>query len=167
MIQACVFATLLLTLVRHSTAQDNGGASGSVCSQSCAARRQLSSTKQTYTIGVLANQGIDAAISRHNVTFGEYLTFTAGKRFDPPVEFRMRPVEFGDIYSGVETGLFDFLYVSPSPFACIDAQYGAQSLVSHIAKDSFEGTPYNLTQYAGVIFARSDRSDINSIFDLR
>jgi hypothetical protein len=46
--------------------------------------------KQTYYFGIHAPGGVDRAWTQHNTTFEKYLTATAGKRFDPPIEFKMK-----------------------------------------------------------------------------
>lgn len=67
----------------------------------------------------------------------------------------MEPLDFQTMFTAAQDKLVDFLYVSPSPFACVEAEYGAQSLVSHISKRVVGGNTYTLEKFGGVIAAVS------------
>ncbi|CAB9515270.1 unknown protein [Seminavis robusta] len=45
--------------------------------------------KPKYVVGVFSSEGDDIAFRNYNLTFGQYLTATAGQKIDPPVEFDM------------------------------------------------------------------------------
>lgn len=120
-----------------------------------------------YKIGVLNFRGPDSAYAQHNATFAAYLTATVGQRFNPPIRFEMKPLDFQSMFDAAAEGLVDFMYVSPSPFACVEAEYGAQSLVSHISKRKVGGNTYTLEKFAGVIAARADNEEVNSLADLK
>ena len=47
-------------------------------------------------------KGFEAAFQEYNLTFAQYLTQTAGRRFDPPIEFEMQPVDFQGLFDAVE-----------------------------------------------------------------
>ena len=47
--------------------------------------------KKTYYIGLHAPGGVEVALREYNLTFDDYLTATAGQRFDPPIEFKIKP----------------------------------------------------------------------------
>lgn len=79
--------------------------------------------KRVWTVGVLAIRGHDSAYEEFNNTFATYLTATAGRRFEPPIEFRMKPLNFLNVFSDSEEGLVDFIYVNPSAFSCIESEY--------------------------------------------
>lgn len=49
----------------------------------------------------------------YNKTFSDYLTATAGQRFDPPVEFEMVPVNFQGLFDAVQEDSIDFIYANP------------------------------------------------------
>lgn len=123
--------------------------------------------KEVYTIGVLEFRGPGTAFAQHGVTFTEYLTEAAGKRFNPPIRFEMKPIDFQTMFDETEAETIDFIYVSPSPFSCLESEYGAQSLVSHISKRVVGGKVYTLPKFAGVIAVRADTTDINHLVDLK
>ena len=144
------------------------------CGPSCGsgvtqARIPFDSTrhKPLYKVGVLANRGIERAFEQYNKIFAEYLTATVGQRFEPSVEFEMVPVTFQSVFDEAERGDVDFMFASPSPFACVEAQYGAQSLVTKATKSVVDGKTYTLSEFAGKIIARADNDEINTIHDLK
>jgi len=122
---------------------------------------------RVYKIGVLAIRGFEAAYNEFNRTFSDYLTETAGKRFDPPVRFELKPLNFILLFSDVEAVNVDFIYVNPSAFSCIESEHGANSLVSQISRRVVGGQVYSLTRFGGVIFTRADRDDIQTLEDVR
>ena len=122
--------------------------------------------KKLYRVGVLAIRGFDAAYEEFNKTFTDYLTLTAGQRFDPPIEFEIKPLNFISLFSDVEESIVDFIYVNPSAFSCIESEYTARSLVSQISRRSVGGETFALKKFGGVIATRADRDDIDSIYDL-
>jgi ABC-type phosphate/phosphonate transport system substrate-binding protein len=125
--------------------------------------------KSIYTIGVLAIQGAEAEASydAYKPTFTDYLTATAGKRFDPPINFEMVDLDYQTMYDFTESQEIDFLFVSPSPSACLAAQYGTQSLASITKKAVKDGVTYNLSEFGGLIITQADNENINSVEDLR
>ena len=70
--------------------------------------------REVYTVGVLAIRGNEAAYDEFNSTFSDYLTATAGQRFDPPVRFQMKPLNFVQVFSDTQDQLVDFIYANPS-----------------------------------------------------
>jgi ABC-type phosphate/phosphonate transport system substrate-binding protein len=136
----------------------------------CATVRDFDITrhrKQLYRVGVLAIRGFEAAIAEFNTTFTDYLSMTAGRRFDPPIAFEMKPLNFNSLFTDVEESIVDFIYVNPSAFSCIESEYTARSLVSQISRRTVGGQVYHLSKFGGVIAVRADRDDINSIYDLK
>ena len=130
--------------------------------------------KDVYRVGVLAIRGFDAAYSEFNNTFSDYLTATAGRRFDRPIRFELKPLNFNLLFTDVEDGLrtegsegVDFIYVNPSAFSCIESQYGSNTLVSQISLRKVGGEIFHLTKFGGVIFARADNDEVNTIADIR
>ena len=57
--------------------------------------------KRKYRLGVHAIRGEEAAYKEYNQVFSDYLTATAGQRFDPPIEFEMVPVSFQGLFDAV------------------------------------------------------------------
>ena len=123
--------------------------------------------KQVYTVGVLAIRGFDDAYAGFNRTFNDYLTATAGQRFDPPIQFEMIPLNFISLFTSTESSAVDFIYVNPSAYSCIESQYGASSLVTQISRRKVGGNTYDLKEFGGVIAVRANNTEINNIQDLK
>lgn len=125
---------------------------------------------KTYQVGVLAIRGFDAAYAEFNATFSTYLTLTAGRAFSPPIAFQLRPLNFISLFGDVQIQplpAVDFIYVNPSAYACIESEFSAHSLVSQISQRKVGGNTFDLTKFGGVIAARSDRTDIQTLQDIR
>lgn len=123
--------------------------------------------QRIYRVGVLAIRGAEAAWNEFNTTFGEYLTATAGQRFDPPLQFEMKPLNFLSLFTDTEASLVDLIYVNPSAFSCIESEYTARSLVSQTSRRKISGNVYDLKKFGGVIMARADNDEVQDIQDLR
>ncbi|CAB9513725.1 activated protein kinase catalytic subunit alpha-1 [Seminavis robusta] len=122
--------------------------------------------KRVYKVGVLAIRGFEAAYNEFNTTFQDYLTATAGQRFDPPLEFELVPLNFKLLFTDTEQGLVDFIYVNPSAFSCIESEFTAHSLVSQVSRRKIHGNEYHLKMFGGVIMKRANDERIQSIHDL-
>jgi hypothetical protein len=83
----------------------------------------LLANKRVWTVGVLAHRGEAEAYEEFNNTFAAYLTATAGQRFDPPIEFQLKPLDYLTVFSDAENGLVDFIYANPSAFSCIETEF--------------------------------------------
>ena len=125
----------------------------------------------TYRVGVLANRGVETAFAEFNSTFAEYLTATAGPKFDPPIRFELVPLPFGGEHSvvdaGQETGSYDFLFMNPSLNSCIESETNARSIATFNSRRRVQGNTYDLSQFGGVIFTRHDNTDIHTLSDLK
>lgn len=125
------------------------------------------SGKQVYKLGVLAIRGAESAYNDFNAT-AEYLTQSIGTELDPPVSFEIVPVVFGE-HSPIDqftSGLYDFVFANPSISSCVDTEIGTNSLVSMISRRNVNSKQYELSKFGGVIFARADNDDVNSIYDI-
>jgi guanylate cyclase len=123
--------------------------------------------KPIYTVGVHAIRGLDAAFEETNKAYGEYLTNTAGARFDPPIEFQVKPFYFEGIFKAIDNGELDFLYANPGVYSCIGTEVGATSLVTVMQHLEVRGQTYDLDVYGGVIAVRRDNDEVNTIADLK
>mgnify|MGYP005847609343 CR=1 FL=1 len=123
--------------------------------------------KKTYKIAVHANTGLDAVGREYRKVFEDYLTATAGQRFEPPIKFEMVPVTSWDLYNGVENKEFDFFASNPGLFTCIGMETGAQALATFVSRLKVREHTFDLDVYAGAIITREDRDDINTIYDLK
>lgn len=115
----------------------------------------------------MAIRGFEAAFAEFNATFGEYLTATAGQRFDPPIQFQLKPLNFLTLFSDAQAQDVDFIYVNPSAYSCIESEYEAHSLASQVSRRNINGNIYDLKKFGGVIVTLASRDDIASILDLR
>ena len=123
--------------------------------------------KQVYTVGVLAIRGKENAFAEFNSTFADYLTATAGQRFTQTIEFRMKALNFIELFDDTGSQQVDFIYVNPSAYSCIESEYTAFSLVSQTSRRNVAGQTYRLKQFGGVIAARADNDEIQTIHDLK
>lgn len=125
------------------------------------------SQKPVYRVGVHAIRGEEAAFAEYNKVFSDYLTATAGQRFDPPLQFEMVPVTFQGLFDAVEKEEIDFFYANPSIYSCVGTEVGAQPLVTITSKLEVRGHSYELDVFGGVIFTRAGNDEINTILDLK
>ena len=66
-------------------------------------------------------------------------------------------------HAQVGSKAIDFIYTNPSAFSCVESEYGVAPIVS--LRNFRKG--FTLNQFGGTIFTRSNRTDINTIHDLR
>jgi hypothetical protein len=117
--------------------------------------------KRTYYVGVHAPSGVETAITQFNMTFEAYLNEAVGKRWDPPIEFKMKATD-NPLRDWLDNGEeVDFMYTDTGIFSCIGTEVGAQPIATTIASLSARGRDYKLDIYAG----KSERCILPS-FDL-
>jgi hypothetical protein len=117
--------------------------------------------KKIYYVGVHAPTGVETAYSEFNMTFEVYLNEAVGKRWDPPIEFKMTATD-DPLRDWIDNGEeVDFMYTDTGMFSCIGTEVGAQPIATTIAKLSARGRDYKLDIYAG----KSERC-IRPSFDL-
>jgi two-component system sensor histidine kinase TtrS len=114
--------------------------------------------KKPVKIGVLAHRGAQDALD-HWAGTAEYLSSKIRG-----MAFEIVPLSFHEINTAVERGEVDFVTVNPSIYVELEARYRVDRLAT-MKKTGLGGTP--VTRLGGVIIARSDRSDIKSLEDLR
>ena len=123
--------------------------------------------KRKYHVRVHAIRGFDAAMREYNLTFSEYLTETAGKRFDPPIEFSMDPISFEGMNDAIENDEMDLFYANPGIYSCIGVEHGASPVVTIVSKLEVRQHVYELDVFGGVMFTRADNDEINSMQDYK
>lgn len=105
--------------------------------------------KKTYFVGVHAPAGVETAWRMYNLTFESYLNEAVGKRFSPPIEFRMKtsdnPLE--DWIDKREE--IDFMYTDTGVYSCIGSEIGAQPLGNTIARMKSRGKFHELDIFSG------------------
>jgi hypothetical protein len=117
--------------------------------------------KRTYYVGVHAPTGVETANIEFNMTFEAYLNEAVGKRWDPPIEFKMKATD-DPLRDWLDNGEeVDFMYTDTGMFSCIGTEVGAQPIATTIASLSARGRDYKLDIYAG----KSERC-IRPSFDL-
>ncbi len=108
-------------------------------------------------IGVLAIRGPHQCLNSWSPT-ADYLT-----RHVPGRRFVIVPLTHEQIHSHVETGEVDFILSNPAYYVGLEFWFGA-SRIATLKERRLNGVT---TKYGGVIFCRSDRSDIRTVSDLK
>jgi len=108
-------------------------------------------------IGVLAKRSPERCLEKWSPT-ADYLTSRI-----PGHSFEVTPLTFDEVYPAVERGQVDFILVNPAYYVGAERLYGA----SRIATLRNLGPGGMTTFYGGVIFCRADRTDIQSLQDLK
>jgi hypothetical protein len=103
--------------------------------------------KRVYTVGVHARSGVDKAWREFYLTFDTYLNEVVGKRWDPPIEFKMKPSEY-PLVSWIDEGEdVDFMYSDTGLYSCIGTENGSQPIGTTIANLKARGREYELEMY--------------------
>jgi len=113
--------------------------------------------KHQLRIGVLAHRGAATALKMWNPT-AEYLT---SKITDN--SFTIVPLGFREIGPAVARGEVNFVLANSSIYVELEALYG----VNRIATMQNTGIQGDYNVFGGVIFCRADRSDIDTLNDLK
>ena len=113
--------------------------------------------KQVIKIAILAHQGTERAIAKWQPTM-DYLTKTI-----PGYRFEMIPKGIEEMREFPKTEEADFFIVNPGMYVDFEASYGTNRIAT--LKNLRLGKPY--TEFGGVIITKADRSDINTIEDLK
>jgi len=112
---------------------------------------------QLIRIGVLARRGSEECLHSWNPT-ADYLG-----RYIEGFHFQIVPLTFEDVVPRVQAEDVDFVVVNSSIYVELQALYGT----ARIATMKDPAGDYDSTVFGGVIFARADRLDIESIDDLK
>lgn len=123
--------------------------------------------KKKYRVGVHAIRADEEAFEEYNKTFGEFLTATAGRAFDPPIEFEMVPLDFQRIFERAYSKKIDFLYAGPGIYSCIGVETGALPVATIISRLNVRGRQFDLDVFGGVIFTRADNYEVETVRDLK
>ncbi|MFO7593164.1 MAG: PhnD/SsuA/transferrin family substrate-binding protein [Pseudomonadota bacterium] len=117
----------------------------------------LAQASQPIAIGVLSHRGDEATLSHWSGT-ADYLTEVL-----PDYRFSIVPLDFEQVSPAVEEGEVDFILVNPAIYVDLEVRYR----VSRIAtmRNRWGEDAYNT--FGGVIFARAERYDLNTLSDLR
>ncbi len=107
-------------------------------------------------IGVLAKRGAERCLLKWGPT-AEYLTAEI-----PGYTFSIVPLGYDEIAPAVERGEVDFVLANPACYVLVEHDYGARRVATLINLRLGQGH----TEYAGTLFTRADRKDIERIADL-
>jgi hypothetical protein len=122
----------LSTKVTRNLANDNQTL-GTETQDSCGVnkiKRDAYSHKDKYLVGVHDTHGLNNTMHEYNLIFGEYLTATAGQKFDPPVTFEVVPSAFEVIFTAAENKELDFMFANSGIYSCVGTQIGATALAT-------------------------------------
>ena len=109
-------------------------------------------------IGLRAHRGAERALKRWGPT-ADHLTANI-----PGYRFVMIPFEsVAELNEAVSRAEFDFVLASPAAYVEYEMRYGVRHLVTVI--NNRQGRGY--TEFGSVIFTRADRTDINTLLDLK
>lgn len=112
---------------------------------------------RTVRIGVLAKRGKDHCLNRWGAT-ADYLS-----RRLSGTPFRIIPLSFEEVEPVVAQKGVDFILANSSFYVTLEQAYGVDRIATLINRH----TSGAHTRFAGVIFTRSDRTDITGIEDLK
>jgi|MudIll2142460700_1097286.scaffolds.fasta_scaffold02149_4 diguanylate cyclase (GGDEF)-like protein len=112
---------------------------------------------QEVHIAVLAHRGEGMAATAWQPT-ADYLT-----RAIPGRRFVIVPLMNSTLPPAVAEGRVDFVITNPGSYAGLEANYGATRMLT--LRNLRQGYPH--TRFGAVIFTRADRTDIDTLADLR
>ncbi|MCW9088994.1 MAG: PhnD/SsuA/transferrin family substrate-binding protein [Gammaproteobacteria bacterium] len=117
----------------------------------------LASARQPISIGVLSHRGDEATLYHWSGT-ADYLSEVL-----PDYQFSIMPLAFEQVDVAVEQGMVDFILVNPAIYVNLEVRHR----VSRIAtmRNRVGDVAYNI--FGGVLFARAERYDLNSLEDLK
>ena len=84
--------------------------------------------KDKYIIGIQPKHDKENYIYKSELIFQEFLTATAGQKFDPPITFELIPASFEQIISSIETQEVDFFFANAGLYSCVGIEVGAIAL---------------------------------------
>lgn len=116
-----------------------------------------SAEEREITIGVLANNGREAALEQ----WRQHADYLADRL--PNHRFKIVPLDFDALYPTVRKGLVDFVIVNTGQYVELEADAG----IKRIATLSNRGPAGNYTVFGGVLITRNTRTDLATLADLR
>lgn len=124
--------------------------------------------KPKYIIGVFDDQGDEHAMKQqYNMTFDRYLTATAGRKFDHPIDFDIIPVTLTQLLDLAKEEKVDFTFATAAASSCMQLERKAQALATVVNRRNCRGRDYDLDVYGGVMFTLASNTEVNSLQDLK
>jgi diguanylate cyclase (GGDEF)-like protein/PAS domain S-box-containing protein len=122
-----------------------------------AATAAVAESAQSFTIGVLAHRGKDAALTAWQPT-ADYLTGAM-----PGRSFRVVALNHEEMAAAVAQRRVDFVLTNPEHYIVLEARHGVTRLAT--LQQSYQGKP--LKEFGGLVFVRANRDDIRQFADLK
>ncbi|MCK5096674.1 MAG: PhnD/SsuA/transferrin family substrate-binding protein, partial [Desulfobacteraceae bacterium] len=113
--------------------------------------------KDQVKIGVLAKRGPEICLKKWGPT-AVYLSNKISQN-----TFVIIPISFEEIYTFVENGKVDFILANSSFYVELEHWYGANRIAT-LKNLRIEGA---YTEFAGVIFCKANRTDIQQLIDIK
>ncbi len=117
----------------------------------------VQSTAAEVTIGVLSHRGDRATLEMWGPT-ADYLS-----QVIPGQHFSIKPLKFDDVNPAVAAGEVDFVFVNPGIYVNLEVKYRVSRIATLYNRRN--NIPYKV--FGGVIFARKDHPEIQTLEDLR
>lgn len=114
-------------------------------------------SEKNVRIGVLAKRGESIVHDRWNAT-AEYLNKEI-KGYD----FSIVPLDFDEIFKAAENGSVDFFITNSAYYVALEYDFRAKRIATLTNEYKGKRTEF----FAGVVFTKKDREDINSFKDLK
>ncbi|MCW8837775.1 MAG: diguanylate cyclase [Thiovulaceae bacterium] len=114
--------------------------------------------KEKVKIGVLAKRGKEVTHKRWNL-LAEYLN----NRLDY-YDFEIVPLDFVQLEESVKNKSVDFIITNTMYYVLLENRYGISRIATLVNSDILN--KYRLIQFGGVIFTKSDSTNINELIDL-
>jgi diguanylate cyclase (GGDEF)-like protein/PAS domain S-box-containing protein len=129
----------------------------SACIPSTTFAKSAHTKDQLVRIGVLAIRGKVAAAKSWKDTAAHLTGTIAGYRFE------IVPLNLDEMERAAKEGALDFVITNTGQYIKLEYLYSVSKLAT--LRNVKQGRPYS--QFGAVIFTRADRSDINSLADLK
>ena len=113
--------------------------------------------REVCTVGVLAHRGPEKAVRMWTPTVDYLSSQVAG------CEFHLVPLDLDGMHAAEERGELDFILTNPGNYVELESHHGV-SRIATLLNDR-HGGPAKM--FGAVIFTRANRSDIQSLDDLR
>ena len=105
--------------------------------------------RKEYHVAIHSTRGVNVSMAAYGKVFGDYLTASAGQRFDPPVNFKVSAMTSWDIQTAADDKQFDFLYANSGWYSCMGLDYGADPLATTVSRQVVRGRSFDLDVYGG------------------
>ncbi|GAB5358576.1 hypothetical protein AAMO2058_000470200 [Amorphochlora amoebiformis] len=124
---------------------------------------KLMSSKSVYTIGGLAIRDKASFLMEFRPTFETYLNKRVGPMFEPEIRFELLALKPTEIMSGAKNGTLDFVFLNPGLGVCLESYLLASVMLT--IQGNRRGV--HLDRVGGTIVALKNRSDINTLADIK